>query len=357
MKDWRQFEVLVAALHHSSTSGGTVTWDERIDGRQFDVTVRFTHGVHEYLTVVECRDHEAAVPVSAVEAFVTKARGAQANKAVVVSSSGYQSGAIAVAERENVVLLAVTEEYGEPRLPDDAEKIVAANIDDLAVRFDDGRRIRFPDGSKMQYVARQSHIVLPTGDRESIDKILDGWVQRRGLDETDEQPYWIGFPVGSKFLDQEGTMHGGVAGLEFRGSYIDAYRSRSTPPLDFQLQQTLARKWVLARLDGTPVFESFFTDLSMGLWTNVGVGNYYANPAVGFFYRCEKISDGIVTWFLVESYQHGRLLQARFTAATRYNDRYIPVIDRGKLAELDKLYRRVREREEKDAGRGDRGRG
>ena len=351
MKDWRQFEVLVAALHHSSTSGATVTWDERINGRQFDVTIRFTHGVHDYLTVVECRDREAAVPVGDVEAFVTKARGVRANKAVVVSSSGYQSGAIAVAKAENVVLLTVTEDYGEPPLPDDAEKIVAANIIDLAVRFADGQEIRFPDGPKMQYLANQSRIALPTGERKSVDTILDAWVHRRGLDETGEQPYTIGFPAGSRFLDHEGTMHAGVVGLEFRGGYIDAYRSRSTPPLDFQLQQALAKKWVLTRLDGTPVFESFFTDLSMGLWTDVEVGKYYANPALGFFYRCEKIDEGTVTWFLVESYQHGKLLQARFTAATRYNDQYIPVIDRGKLAELNRLYGRVRRKEENDARR------
>lgn len=351
MKDWKQFEVLVAALHHSSTNGGTVTWDERINGRQFDVTVRFTHAGHDYLTVIECRDQEIAVPVSTVEAFVTKARGVQANKSVVVSSSGYQSGAISVAERENVVLLTAREEYSEPALPDDAEKIVVANIYDLAVRFTDGRRIQFPDGSKLEYLAKKSYIGVATGERESIDAILSAWVQQRSLDETEDHSLFVSFPEGSAFFDQEGTMHTSVAGLEFRGGYIDAYHSKSSPPLDFQLQQALARKWVLSRVDGTPVLESFFTELSMGLWTDVEEGGYYANPALGFFYRCEEIVGSMVTWFLVESYQHGNLLQARFTAATRYNDQYIPVVDKEKLAELDKLYRRVRKREEKEARR------
>ena len=351
MRDWKQFEVVVAALHHSSSSGGTVTWDEKINGRQFDVTVRFTHSVHDYLTVIECRDYKAAVPVSDVEAFVTKAKGARANKAVVVSASGFQSGAVDVAQREDVVLLTVTERYEDPVVPADAEKVVAANVHEVAVRFDDGSQIQFADGPKLQYLVGHTHIFEPDGVWQSVDEVLDTWVQERVMDGDSEQLYSIGFPSGSAFRDEEGNRLSGISELTFRARYMDASRSKSVAPLDFQLQQALARKYGLARGDGSVVVESFFTDLSMGLWSSVEVGKYYADPALGFFYRCEGRSAGLVTWFLVESYQHGKLLQARFTAKAKHDDRYVPVTDKGKLVELNRLYRRVRKREEKEARR------
>ena len=75
--------MLVAALHYAANGGGRVTWNEAIGRRQFDVTIRFRHGMHDYLTVIECKDQKTPVSDSDVEAFVTKARGVQANKAVV----------------------------------------------------------------------------------------------------------------------------------------------------------------------------------------------------------------------------------------------------------------------------------
>ena len=338
VESWKQFEVLVAALHHSSSNGGTVTWDEKINRRQFDLAIRFTQGVHDYLTVIECPDSKNAVPVSDVEAFVTKANYVQANKAVVVSSSGFQSGAIEVAQRENVVLLTVTERYEEPPMPADAEKEVALNIMDLSVRFGDGDHIQFEDGPKLQYLVNHTCILDPAGIRKSVSEILATWVQGYVADGTKEQLCSIAFPAGSAFEDQEGNTRRDVSALAFGAPYIDAYMSKSTPPLDFQLQQTLAKKYALTRLDGSQVFESFFTDLSLGRCSDIEVGKYYSNPALGFFYRCEDISDDLVTWVVVESYQHGKLMQARFTANAKYNEQYVPVTDKKKLVELRRLY-------------------
>ncbi len=42
--DWKQFERLVAAIHHSESQGGEVKWNDVIDGRRFDVTVRLNTG-------------------------------------------------------------------------------------------------------------------------------------------------------------------------------------------------------------------------------------------------------------------------------------------------------------------------
>ena len=79
-KKWKMFERIVAAIHVAEQRGATVQWGETIKGRQFDVTVRFKHGLYEYLTVVECKDYGRPVPAEKVDALVTKSRDAAATK-------------------------------------------------------------------------------------------------------------------------------------------------------------------------------------------------------------------------------------------------------------------------------------
>ena len=76
----RMLERLVAAIH--GAAGTSVAWNERIDGRQFDVVMRHKNGLHDYLTVIECKDLNRRVSVADVDAFATKSRDAGANKAV-----------------------------------------------------------------------------------------------------------------------------------------------------------------------------------------------------------------------------------------------------------------------------------
>src|ERR1700688_1546822 len=105
---WKHFERLVAAIHKATDQGADVRWNEKIDGRQFDVTIRFRKGLYEYLTVVECKDYGIAVPVEKVDAFVTKAADVHANQAVMASSSGFQSGSEKVAAKHKIELILVT---------------------------------------------------------------------------------------------------------------------------------------------------------------------------------------------------------------------------------------------------------
>lgn len=53
---WKHFERLVAAIHKVAQQGADVLWNEEINGRQFDVVIRFEEGLYHYLIVVECKD-------------------------------------------------------------------------------------------------------------------------------------------------------------------------------------------------------------------------------------------------------------------------------------------------------------
>jgi hypothetical protein len=109
MNQWNLFERLVTAIHLTENRGAKVTWNDIINGRQFDVTIRFKHGFYDYLTVVECKSYSGPVPVREVEAFVTKSVDVGANKAIMVSSSGFQKGSIEVAQRHYIELFTLEE--------------------------------------------------------------------------------------------------------------------------------------------------------------------------------------------------------------------------------------------------------
>src|SRR2546429_35788 len=104
---WKMFERVVAAIHVAEQKGATVSWNETINGRQFDVTVRFKQGLYEYLTVVECKDYASPVPAEKVDALVTKYRDIGADKAIMIASSGFQSGAIDVARKHGIQLFSL----------------------------------------------------------------------------------------------------------------------------------------------------------------------------------------------------------------------------------------------------------
>ncbi len=140
-KKWEHFERLVAAVHRAADEGADVRWNEKINGRQFDVVVRYTKGLYNFLIVVECKDYKTPVPVSDVEAFVTKSRSAKANRAIIASSCGFQSGAAKVAREHDIVLLHFQErdrdyaKYGQIF----NGKIEVRHITEIALHFQDGK--------------------------------------------------------------------------------------------------------------------------------------------------------------------------------------------------------------------------
>jgi Restriction endonuclease len=145
---WKHFERLVAANHKAADQGAEVRWDEKIDGRQFDVTVRFKRGLYDYLTVVECRDYATPVPVSDVEAFVTKAKDARANCAVMASPNGFQSGAQDVAARHDMKLIQVTESSEvDPTIfgATWGDEIDALSMETVELEYLDGTKTKLPD--------------------------------------------------------------------------------------------------------------------------------------------------------------------------------------------------------------------
>src|SRR3546814_15284430 len=117
ISDDEYLERIVAGIHVVTMEGAEVIWNEKINGRQFDVVVRFQVGTLRYLVLIEVKNRSRKVTAEHIESFVTKARDQNASKTVVVSAAGFQSGAVLVAERHGVDLFTVTFDESKIRLP------------------------------------------------------------------------------------------------------------------------------------------------------------------------------------------------------------------------------------------------
>jgi len=120
-------ERVIAGIHTITTTNADVTWNEVINGRQFDVVVRFKLGSLRYLVLVEVKNRTRKTGTSDMEAFVQKAKDQNANKAVFVTAAGFQDGAIKIAKRHGVDLFTVSFDHADCSLPESPELISMRN--------------------------------------------------------------------------------------------------------------------------------------------------------------------------------------------------------------------------------------
>ncbi|WP_084517657.1 HEPN domain-containing protein [Desulfatiglans anilini] len=70
-------------------------------------------------------------------------------------------------------------------------------------------------------------------------------------------------------------------------------------------------------------------------------GAFYFDPTRGFSYYCESIRDGVAVLILVESYQHGHLVQAVFRQNIKYQIYYQKILDTGEINRLKKVGEKI----------------
>lgn len=113
---WRIFERVIAGIQKLTDLGATVIHNDRIRGtttgrmRQIDVSVRFNQGQSQYLVIVECKRSKRKISVDKVEALITKMRDVGGDRALMVTNTGYQAGAVAAARANNIDLRTLEEQ-------------------------------------------------------------------------------------------------------------------------------------------------------------------------------------------------------------------------------------------------------
>lgn len=79
--------------------------------------------------------------------------------------------------------------------------------------------------------------------------------------------------------------------------------------------------------------------------TGLKEGHFYVDPNLNFFYFCEKIEGDTAYWILIESYQHGHLIQVRFTQSTEYASNYLEVKNKEDLKRLKLMLNNLKKKE------------
>jgi hypothetical protein len=339
-KDWKKFEHLTTALHKSESKGAKVTWNEIINGRQFDVTIRFKTGYYDYLTVIECRDQSSSIPIGEVEAFVTKSMDAKADKAVMISSSGFQSGAIKVAYDHKIELFTLTEINELPH--ELLSNKLSPHLNIYSIKFklkDSNEWVELPEDKNLpEYLL--THLLIKNNDKdiklyEQLNKLSPTILT---LANSSEQT-WL------ETLPKNTTIY-----------FPHLVESYLCDELSFNYK-IITLKTLIKHTSLDPFFEKYsykFTNVLTGeekkikklelkyeFDTILQPGHFYFNPEFEFSYYCHSIQGKTVKMSIIESYQHGELMQFDIEVSLEFGKQLIEITDSVEIERLKKVGRGV----------------
>lgn len=84
-------------------------------------------------------------------------------------------------------------------------------------------------------------------------------------------------------------------------------------------------------------------NLPLGVDTKLEAGKFYSQAKLKFFFYCEKVFDTQAFMCLVESYQHGQLVQVSFSVPLpEANPYYMEVTDTDEIERLQRMYARYK---------------
>ena len=345
-------ERIVAGIHAVTTSDAEVSWNELINGRQFDVIVRFALGTLRYLVLIEVKNKTRRASAQDLDAFVTKARDQNSNKTVFVSAAGFQSGAVEVAKRHGVDLFKVSFDEAQlelsttsgflairrgeaphPRVDvptlsiGDPEPVLL--IEGVTLGFNGGRRYALPaEQSQMTYYVGKTMFDDGSTLKDAMDRHTFGPVDMdRTRNETIKlrPPRWIAPP--DIYYFSAGKLQAIECAIAIRKARLISGNVRIDPDA--------FRPPVIYTNVTTGTVDRFSLDqLPLGTGP-VSAGRFYFLLHPLRYYHCAAARDGLVTWDMIESFQNGEKMSGSFTQSTDYAAHYIPVTDKEIVTRLD----------------------
>jgi len=85
------------------------------------------------------------------------------------------------------------------------------------------------------------------------------------------------------------------------------------------------------------------SNLPLGVDTKLEAGKFYSQARLKFFFYCERTTDTQAFMCLVESYQHGQIVQASFSVPLpEVNPYYIEVTNADEIQRLRRMYERYK---------------
>ena len=342
---WKHFERLVAAIHQAADKGARVQWNEIINGRQFDVTIRFRGGLYNYLTVVECKDHEKAIPVEKVEAFVTKSSDAHADHAVMASTSGFQEGAQQVARAHNMTLIHVTptEEIDLSTFGAHwAGTTDALHVRAVELEYTDGKTKRLSEEANVMTYYVHHVLIQCESERGTLNELISNYLPQFMGDKVDDyEEHIVECPPGTRVI---GPTDGEIPLKPLARVHVWVAMTKArviSGPVMFDPYMIVPDVRVTNVATGEATTFSQHA-LALGVDNIFTQGKFYEQPQLATYYYCDRIDGKLTTIYLVESFQNGRLIQAKMKVETQYANLYVPVSDKVVIERLQRRLSRLR---------------
>ncbi len=290
---WKKFERLVAAIHSAEQKGASVKWNDAINGRQFDVTIRFKEGFYDYLTVIECKDYATAVPVKEVEAFVTKSRRVRADKAIMFSASGFQSGARDVARDEKISLFSLLE-LPETPIEELTEKFLPYVCLVFFFRFrllESDTFVTFPEEvGILRSMMRDTKIVgdeINTSPEALVQQYME---EAKRIAAEPTQTLEVSLPPETEMIHMNGLQKDKVTSFLFDYCLIPISKLKSTKGLGIDPYLSGDVYEFKDEINNTSQIIDK-SNYQLGFDTEVKAEHYYKNPNLNFSYYCESVTE------------------------------------------------------------------
>lgn len=363
ISDFEYLERVVAGINALANPGADVQWNVEIGGRQFDVAIQFRAGLSNFMVLIEVKDHARKTSVNEIEAFITKARDQRADKITFFTRAGYQSGAIEVANRHNVDLFQVN--FLEGELEDAQDKHVISMpgreegmplgpitlkqgigggntfveqgpahpvhvIEECLLHYWGGQSYPVPnEPTQMEYYVEKSKLSDGRTLRQLISAQMDVMVpvgtsiQKRSpisppLEVTPPDDYF--FPEG--VLEEIELKISGKMGRALTGN-VKFEPTMLAPRVEYKNVRT--NETATMPVHTLPVGEGKFD-----------AGKFYCLFFPLRYFHCDRITGEKATITLVESFQSGDIIRARYTQQIKYSSYYMRVTDRPTLKRLRK---------------------
>jgi hypothetical protein len=129
--DWKIYQKIVAGLHADEDTNVETEHSYPIPGsgtKEIDVVVWDQSEHYEYTVLIECKFHSDPVSQSVVDSVNGYFQRSDADKAVIVSKAGFQSGAIERAEGTGVELLTLRRFIPDTDLANNAVRYLNFNL-------------------------------------------------------------------------------------------------------------------------------------------------------------------------------------------------------------------------------------
>jgi hypothetical protein len=336
---WKTFKKLGDAIRMAEKRGTRVRWDDEIDGQPFDVTLRLRLNTQDFLVVVDCLVSEGPVTTEEVETFAAKSRAVGARLPIMASSSGYTKEATDFATNNDIRLLALETIQGLPvELLADAFNLVLWTHTFRFIRADGSGEIGLPEEPELlSYFMREMKVEGPGVDSVPEQLVNEQYDEKARTVNTSPQLFTVTLPTGTTIKHPNTEQKTAVKAFTFVYQLISAADIKTKEGLGqdpYFLGSVLEVELVKRNPAADP------SKIESGFDTTLEPRKYYYNPRFRFSYYCEAVKRSKATVVLVESYQAGRLVQARAELSTDLSGQFVEITEKTEIERLSKMYER-----------------